>query len=432
MISTLLALVLYFDTIHFSSSQWISPPNPTLSLAISRAAVGLYHDTIYIIGGRRNENGLMQYNLSSNLISNDPSFFNNSLQGYSQWWYQINNILYIAYDLSIGTFHLQTRQFTESAIIVPVPIESACLAGDHSQSLLYYLGGGAHPTYSDSLQILNLSSGSWTTGPNMNLARNYFTCIVSPNKQLYAIGGGNGTRYIRTIEVIPTANIVNNQWSRMQSLSEAADRLHSVSLDDNIFVIGGWLGSGEAQDIVHIINTTTNQVSLADDRLVYPAMNAAPIVVDRTIYAFGGGIEGGGETDNWQYISIPLSTEEPTTVPTKEPSTSPSKNPSLSPSQQPSISPSRYPTKTPTVNPTLNPTTASPTKEPTHDATDNLTTNPSSMPSDNTDSPSSNPTFDPSSSTSAPTNNPTTNPSKVGVDGNVLETSTSALPSSCF
>ena len=250
----------------------------------------------------------------------------------------------------MGTFNLETQQFTESAFTVPVPIESACLTGDSSQSLLYYIGGGKHPTYSDSLQILNISSGSWTTGPNMNLARNYFTCIVSPNKQLYAIGGGNSTRYIRTIEVIPTANIVNNQWNRIQSLSDAADRLHSVSLDNNIFVIGGWLGSGEAQDIVHIINTITNQVSIADDRLVYPAMNAGPIVVDRTIYAFGGGIEGGGETDNWQYISIPLSTEEPTTVPTKEPSISPTNIPTLTPSQQPSISPSNMPSLSPSTS----------------------------------------------------------------------------------
>ena len=81
MMSNLLALVLYFDIIHFSYSQWISPPSPKLSLAMSRGATAFYQDTIYIIGGRRNENGLMQYNLSSNSISNDPSFFHQLITG---------------------------------------------------------------------------------------------------------------------------------------------------------------------------------------------------------------------------------------------------------------------------------------------------------------------------------------------------------------
>ena len=70
------------------------------------------------------------------------------------------------------------------------------------------MGGISEGNYADTLQILNTRNVSWSSGPKMNIRRAYFSCIVSSNKNLYAIGGF----FISSIEYISTINIAGNLW----------------------------------------------------------------------------------------------------------------------------------------------------------------------------------------------------------------------------
>ena len=61
-----------------------------------------------------------------------------------------------------------------------------------------------------------------------------------------------------------------------------------VSYDTDIFVIGGRDWNNNPSNLVHIIDTITNDVYLWQYRLVYAAPLSAPIIVNHRLYAFGG------------------------------------------------------------------------------------------------------------------------------------------------
>ena len=356
------ATIMYILHFYVSHSQWIAP-SLTLTDKIQKSACGYHDNIIYVVGGDDGDDlsdayGYIEYNISNNTFSRTTSFFPRSLTSTSNWWFQINNVLYMTTWGTIHTFNLASKQFTEALFTAPnynsyTRVIYACLAGDVQQSLLYYMGGmdllnTQIPV--NTLQILDINDGSWITGPNMNQVRVHFACIVSPNKQLYAIGGSySGTSSltgIKTIEYIGTTNIQNNQWILMnEDLSEYLVFTRAVLLDHNIFILGGRYPVGtnwddtEVTDKVHVINTLTNEVYVASDRLAYKTFATAPIIVDRVIYAFGGWDHPDGwymDSGLWQYntewvfklSASPSPTRYPTTThPTAHPTVDPTADP---------------------------------------------------------------------------------------------------------
>ena len=147
----------------------------------------------------------------------------------------------------------------------------------------------------------------WTTHESK---RGYFSCIVSPNHNLYAIGGID----LASIEYISTINIAVNVWSyTADNFSQPLPATACVMQHENIFIIGGVTkvnGQVTFEDKVYIINSTTNEVSLADDKLVYGFYGSASILLNEKIFVFGG--YNGTVLDKWQYIS--LSSPNPTTA----------------------------------------------------------------------------------------------------------------------
>ena len=84
---------------------------------------------------------------------------------------------------TINTFNLETKEVNH---IIPNTAQtyygyrSACLTGDETQSLLYYIGGKNDTNWFDNMQILNISDSSWRAGPSMNTKRGRFLlhCIT--------------------------------------------------------------------------------------------------------------------------------------------------------------------------------------------------------------------------------------------------------------
>ena len=92
---------------------------------------------------------------------------------------------------------------------------------------------------------------------------------------------------------------------------------------------------------MHVINTETDQVSLAKDRLVYGVYGAASIALNGMIFVFGGTTypDFGDGTNKWQYISVSdVSTNEPITKPTDGPTIQPSTSPLQVPTPMTTIS----------------------------------------------------------------------------------------------
>ena len=328
-------IMLHYLALDFLNAQWISSTS-TLPVEIWRHAVGHYQDTIHIIGGTPNENAYMEYNITNKTFSHYTQlFFPIELQGYCQWWYQMNDTLFMTVNGAIQTFNLANKVFTPELSTVPTNSAGiyACLAGDSNRSLLYYVGGWRYET----LQILDLNNASWSIGPNMTSVRNHHSCIISPNKQLYAIGGYHyQTGRLQTIEFISTIDINSNVWSyTAKSLSQAISGTRCVLLEHDIYVIGG-LTNGAEINTVHIIDTLTNDVRVAPDTLAFPVSHTAPIMVNQVIYAFGG-VAATGDRDQWQYSAFP------TSHPTEDPTTNPTNNPIMEPTISPTFNPSMIP-----------------------------------------------------------------------------------------
>ena len=84
----------------------------------------------------------------------------------------------------------------------------------------------------------------------MKTARVQHACIVSPNNQLYAIGGANEWTSLASIEFISTINIQSKQWSYTnQSLSQTVIGANTAILGNNIYIIGGFYSTSEINKV---------------------------------------------------------------------------------------------------------------------------------------------------------------------------------------
>ena len=290
-------------------------------------SVGYYQDTIHLIGGDTARKGLLKYNLNTIHFIYNQSFFPVDLVAFCQWWFQMHNVLYMTAMVEpthhiIWTYNLVSNQLNNHYLTVPGLYQGnlACLTGDPSQSLIYYLGGFWNATFLKTMEILNISNISWSSGPNMNTKRSHFSCIVSPNKNLYAIGG----EYLSSIEYISTINIMTNAWSyTVENITQPLSRTSCVMQHEIVFIIGGYdFGGGIYSDKIHVINSTTNKVSLLNNRLPYGVMASASITVNNTMFLFGGH-NGTSNVNKWLYISISNLLRQESIEPTPSPSQNP-------------------------------------------------------------------------------------------------------------
>eukprot|EP01083_Nonionella_stella_P159842 521888_1 len=409
-------------------------------------AVGYYDDTIYLIGGRRNAAPVRDtYEF---VPPNPPSFvYNNNalpnteIGAYGGYYAQIGDILYMKrWDTNtIHTYNLRTNAFSTDGITLEASCNGdtggcgACLAS--YADILFVVGGshqstpGGTESWLKTVLMLNVSSNAWDSAPQLSTAREDLSCVVDPqNGRLFAIGGYNDiSSWLSSIErfQINLDDINANSWQSNGNLKSPLSYSTSVVYKSVVYVIGGSYKDGvwKYRDEVQTIDTETPYaVSELSERLSYQISDAAAIVFNDVLYAFGGyGTSGEVNT----FMKYEFTSSNPTSYPTKPPSSnpiSPTSNPTKPPSETPTTrSPSSAPTKPPTESPSANPSSA-PTKAPSSDPSSNPTKHPSLAPTKPpTDAPtttspsvypSTDPTYNPSSNpTLFPTNPPTEPPS---------------------
>ena len=346
----------------FVNSQWIQNEVP-MPFGNYKMSVGHHADIIYLIGGNNQGHTLMEYNITANEYKYNQTFLPDDLAGNTQWWVQLDSILYMmgtATGTTINVFNLQTKHFnclpysnsTSDCVSAPAAIDGrqTCLAGSNDYQSLYVISN----QNTNHFYILNLFNISWSQGPDMNQRRDKSTCVVSSNDKLYAIGGYDANNNINgRIEYLLTTDIQNNAWNRTEyNLSVPLVRARSVKHDEYIYVIGGFSGSNE--DKMHRINVFTDYVELLDDRMAQKARDAAAIIINQTIFVFGGS----GATKVLQTYTLPCESDNitcgtalntsmapnsttqntyTTTISSSYPPTYPSEMPTISPSNSPTM-----------------------------------------------------------------------------------------------
>ena len=323
-----------------ATAQWISPSEnmliPNLNMAI-----GHHQDIIYIIGGTTSslQRGVMEFNSSDNtFLSYDGGAFQKEFYAYSQFYVQIGSILYMTgnSDNYVAWVDMDSFYLNELWILSEGDKGlEACLTGlDNS---LYYIGGS-------QLWILSIVDQMWNVGPNMTESRASFSCIATSNDKLYSVGGYDDGP-LETVEYISSFPVKFWSWNYTpNNLTLGLSHTRSVVHHNQIFVIGGNGGSG-GTDLVHIIDTISNVVTVSSITLAYPIYGTSAIVINDTIYAFGGQFKN-NTINQWQYYHIESPTNEPTPTPTDD-------YPTAAPLQRPTIAPSRSPTTAPSEIPPL-------------------------------------------------------------------------------
>eukprot|EP01084_Bolivina_argentea_P194003 332825_1 len=312
----LTVLIIYLINIRFIESQWRIDKTSTMPSAPSYGSIGYYNNTISIIGG----SSLMQYHLNSDLFTYNSTYFvaippySLNLHASAQWWTQIENKLYFTGHNSgnIGIFDLTTNQYILDWGSIPISSGYfySCFTGKYNY--LYMVGTGPHSNTFITFYISNIENMLWTIGPSLNQPRGWLACTISNNDKLYAIAGSKPTGgRLTSIEYIDVNNI--NSWSFTQNelTGSGLEAPRAVVYSDFIFVLGGFTGYNYPK-FVHIIDTITNKVTLSTEELVLGVSGIIPIVVNQSIYAFGG-YNNIQSNDKCQWFS--LLTDSPTSDP---------------------------------------------------------------------------------------------------------------------
>eukprot|EP01083_Nonionella_stella_P227230 806397_1 len=249
------------------------------------------NDTILLLGGFDSGQHFAAVK-DDNFIDHGKQFldWNGGVYGHGQFYIQLSNILWMINPggTEMYAFDTNTYQTLVRSPSIAIPKETACLAS--IDDYLIVVGGGFNNVL-DQIQIYHLTDDQWLSNtPSLKTPRSYLACIIAHNK-LYAIGGfDDKAAYLNSIEVLDVSNmatISSTSWYYMDcTLQKGRDSLRAALYGtDMIYVTGG--SRNNAVVSVDIINTVTHECLVADD-LNFAVTSAASIIVQNTLFVFGG------------------------------------------------------------------------------------------------------------------------------------------------
>ena len=281
-------------------AQWIIS-NLTLPEEDSGAAVGVYSESIFLIGGK-NPRQLLEYSSNDELLIDHGDELPNYSGATGQFYAQRDNELIILMDQSVfSVYNMQNKTFEYGAYpSLPASRDGMCVAISTTHIIV---NGGVSTTpspYTDVVNTLSFSSMTWVDHlPNMKIPRAHHGCTCdSSSFKLYAIGGLTfNENTLKSIEVIDV--IDGSQWNLIGNLSISLYGGLTVVHGGMIYIIGGVsdYNSGSATSLVHLINTTDDIVSVSDDSLPFPSAYMSPVMYNNIIYCFGGQIGPSASTN---------------------------------------------------------------------------------------------------------------------------------------
>ena len=279
-----------------------------MSRANSNMAIGFDNTTqkVFLLGGQNNEQALYSVQLIDPPV---PYDYGTNVTSFKIWvsgqaYTQIGNLLY-CFEKDTSRF-LQFDLFSQVYALYPTQPPGTfshygCLA-DIDDYIIF--------TGFTSTWILNLSNQNWITSntPIINeYNRHSHACVVEPTSgYLYIIGGSN-TGPLRTIEKLYVGDMANYNLYEFSTLNQTlsssmSQQTRAVLFATDIYVIGGGGFGTSSTKNIDVIDTTMDSVSVFG-QLHDGIEAAAPILVGKRVYVFGGSATG-GPVDYWQYFDM--------------------------------------------------------------------------------------------------------------------------------
>eukprot|EP01084_Bolivina_argentea_P175296 303601_1 len=282
-------------------------------------SIGSYNSSIFIIGGTEYLNQVTEYRIAPNrMIDHGATALSVNIRGTGQSYVQLQNIIYtISFGGYLCSYDMSTKTFNGKIATIPVhPSYRGCLAA--TNVYLIITGGDANGAI-NTVQILNINAMTWNTNvPSMIYARRSHSCVINPNTNILYVMGGTGRDDIQ-LSSIEKASLLGT-WTHVSDLSVTASATRAVIIDNDIWVIGGQVDSKDNSwyriDIVHIINTLTDVVTIGEP-LPYRVYASPCIIVDNILYCFGGR-DGNIYFHKWMkfyFGTVPQNTVGQTTLP---------------------------------------------------------------------------------------------------------------------
>ena len=320
----MVALLFVAITLVMCDGEWTQHDEPALPRACYGMAVGYYNQSIYILyvlfqnqqeyeskhtfpmisGGYPYDDQLIEYKLeSNNFIDYGQNYLESTTIGNSDgefgwgiYYTQIDDTTLYTINQNgelINVYDLQSLSFHNLAISIPNNVgNDACLSSSQSPTPRLYVTGGYDSEPLNELQILDLSGDmEWIDSPPaMTTTRYQHGCAII-NNVLWAIGGFGRS----SVESINITDITKNDWREIGNVPVDLARLGVTTVDDLIFIVGGWAytftNSWFAIDDVYTINTTINSIETYTDSLPYATRVMPVLATEYTIYGFGGQLD---------------------------------------------------------------------------------------------------------------------------------------------
>ncbi|MED4954394.1 kelch repeat-containing protein [Paenibacillus macerans] len=235
-----------------SDYEWIQ--KSSLPSERSGAAVATVNGKIYVFGGTSNGSEAVEGEKTNTTFEYDP----------------------------------QTNIWTEKQ---PMPTTRSAVTAAVYNEKIYVIGGyfdqNGKTVRSNAVEAYDTQTDTWEKIANLPTARSWASAVTVDNK-IFVVGGANNSGTITA--TVECYDLLNKTWSKKNNFPKATNALSLIVANDEIFAFGGiaeWSKPSSVMTGIYQYNKSTDQWVLKND-LIDPKNAAASVTVNGDIYILGG------------------------------------------------------------------------------------------------------------------------------------------------
>jgi len=177
----------------------------------------------------------------------------------------------------LSSQEILTSSGWESTTSLPKPVMGHCLVNLNSTHMSI---GGHDGTYLDDVNILNLNTEQWTTGPNLNTPRFDHSCakiLAEDGKEIILVIGGYAPEHLDSVEVLMPGD---TQWVEGPPLPKPIYDAQLVQDAAGGVVLIGGFSIDAALDTLYKLSSLDEGWQLMDQKLNTPRWEHTAFLID--------------------------------------------------------------------------------------------------------------------------------------------------------